>query len=150
MIDHRCKVFKNMVPCTIVCSYWCLRGVCCFHTLGPRTPLQTVNDYTTCMASYPSRFEFSWTLLWEPQIVCTLLLLSHLQCQNYNTPIHLRILYSYHFVTFQSSVFSSTGARNISSWKTVITLYKYFRCIMNVSEAVALGSTSKNWKIRWK
>lgn len=54
----------------------------------------------------------------------------------------------YHFVTFHSSVSSSTGAINISSWKTVITLYKYFRCIMNVSAAVALGTTSKNWKRR--
>jgi hypothetical protein len=51
---------------------------------------------------------------------------------------------------FHSSVISSTGAINISSWKIVITLYKYFRCIMNVSAAVALGTTSKNWKRRWK
>jgi len=72
------------------------------------------------------------------------------QCQNCNTHTFEDITYSYHFVTFHSSVFSSIGAINISSWRTVITLYKYFRCIMNVSAAMALGTTSKNWKRRWK
>ena len=72
------------------------------------------------------------------------------QCQNCNTHTFEDITYSYHFVTFHSSVFSSIGAINISSWRTVITLYKYFRCIMNVLAAVALGTTSTNWKRRWK
>jgi hypothetical protein len=48
------------------------------------------------------------------------------------TLIYLRIFYSYPFVKIHISVFSNIGAVNHFSWKTVITLHNYFRCITNL------------------